>query len=201
MNVAELICKELGVKVGEHFKYNDEEYKITGNFLIKFFNGLLFENRLDSLLVERLLENKESIIKINNLADSWDVKIYDCAYFCSGSLVFFSERIGDIAVSSVNANKNKDYMELICKKQNLFRKMQRFADVNNGEFVENKKFYILRQTGCLKDKGWSYGITTQYLEPMVVYFSSEHVVRKALKEFETELEEIRLEEQELRGES
>lgn len=70
MNVAELICKELGVKVGERFKYYDVEYAFIGGCL----SGELCHFSLAGDLVEDMLKNKDKIVKINKLFDSLHYK-------------------------------------------------------------------------------------------------------------------------------
>lgn len=193
MRVSELIANELGVKIGEKFNYEDCECIVNENSLSVNDN---WDALVGSFMAE-ILKNKHKIKKINSLADSWDIKEDDVIYFIKYTGIIDSAVAADNFNEKTNFiyNKNKEYMQLIADKQNLFRKMLRFADCNNGDFSKYQHCLLYDKD---YQKWTTYELRANY-EFMNVYFSSNEIAEKALEEFRDELERIRLAEIELRG--
>ncbi len=193
MTVAELIANELGVKIGEKFIFDNNTYRIESLCFIDGTDNTSYA--FNSSKVQYILTHKDKIVKINSLADSWDIESNEPTYFIS-----YTGRVGDGSacksmIDSCNANKNKYYMQLIADKQNLFRKMLKFADCNNVKTSDSFMYYIYFDIGT----SWRVGDVTLMYEPFVVYFASKKIAREALELFGNELEEIRLAEIKIRG--
>lgn len=182
---------ELDLKTeGKRYKYNNKIFTVKDGDLVDIESNTYLRN--ENISITKLLEmDFEEIKKSENPYERVDKGGRYYSINTHGSVQFFQELNDDTddrLFNSLNYFNNKDYAEYVAFKENLMRKLDRFAWENNARAVNrsagSKKYYITlfsQSNELMVD--WDYG----YDVSNTIYFTSHEIAVKALEEFKEDL--------------
>lgn len=182
---------ELDLKTeGKRYKYNNKIFTVKDGDLVDIESNTYLRN--ENISITKLLEmDFEEIKKSENPYERVDKGGRYYIINTHGSVQFFQELNDDTdnkLFNALNYFNNKDYAEYVAFKENLMRKLDRFAWENNARVVNrsvgSKKYYITlfsQSNELMVD--WDYG----YDVSNTIYFTSHEIAVKALEEFKEDL--------------
>lgn len=101
------------------------------------------------------------------------------------SIADTDDDIDNLRIQYGNYFSDPSLAELMAKAVGLYLRMQRWADEHNTGDTEDR-FEIIYDCGEV----WGTGYRNRTSYPFVVYFSTKELAQQALKEFESDLNEI-----------
>ena len=182
---------ELDLKTdGKRYKYNNKLFTVKDGDLVDTESNTYL--RKENISITKLLEmDFEEIKKSENPYERVDNGGRYYIINSHGSVQFFQELNDDTdnrLFNALNYFNNKNYAEYVVFKENLMRKLDKFAWENNARVVDccagSKKYYITlfsQSKELMVD--WDYG----YDVSNTVYFTSHEIAVKALEEFKEDL--------------